>query len=135
MTQPADTRVAALEAALIISETDRAILDAGMTRHATLLRKALGGVATIVDYAGQPQVRYKLEGSAVTANEFLTHLRDENPRLGEAPAAERKALPVNTAGVRNPYLKRTWNLTAQFVIEKGDPQLAAALRTQAEMEE
>lgn len=135
MGQSVDTRVASLEAALILAETDRAILDAGMAKHASLLRKALGGVATIVDYGGQPQVRYKLDGSAVTAGEILSHLRDENPKLSEASNTEdRKALP-STEGIRNPYRKVTWNLTSQFALERSAPKLAAALRAQAEIEE
>ncbi|MBS0250912.1 MAG: hypothetical protein JSR78_07580 [Proteobacteria bacterium] len=130
----ANDRIAALEAALVISETDRAIEVHKLSKHAALLRQAMNAVALVRDYAGQPQVCYKQDGVAVTAYEFIMRLKAESPKLNESEVPAKRPAPPSTQGMRNPYRKnpKLWNLTEQFTLEKSQPALAAQLKLEAE---
>ncbi|MBS0240129.1 MAG: hypothetical protein JSR89_17075 [Proteobacteria bacterium] len=130
----ANTRIAALEAALVLAETDRAIGAHNLSKHASLLRQAMNPVALVRDYAGQPQVCYKQDGVAVTADEFIQRIKAESPKLNESDAPTKRPAPPNTKGIANPYRKhpKLWNLTTQFALEKSQPALAAQLKLEAE---
>lgn len=92
-------------------------------------------VVEVIDANGHPRIKDAL-GTPVTVADLLTEIREARPALFKAE--EKRGLgttPGTTVpaspGDKNPWVKETWNLTQQMLLENTKPDLAKRFKAQA----
>lgn len=93
-------------------------------------------VVDVIDQNGNPRIK-DVNGTPFTVADLVAEIRESKPSLFKAD--ETRGLGINpnnvttppAGGVTNPWVKETWNITQQMVLEKTKPELAKQLKTAA----